>query len=288
MGIGITGSAGHIYNNYIAYLPNGVINVNGRYFWGNTFDHIGDTFSFEAAAHHNTIFNTNGTIMIYNNYIISSGGGGNFILGQGANEILYIFNNVIVSDSNAQSLQLYNAYWGTEQTETKDYVFNNTIQSTGTGSISGPSNASYAYLKNGYAYNNHVMGTAPQIAWQLTTNKVDGQAPATGTNILMTNTVATAAGYVSGGTYPYYAGGATVGAGMDLRSLAAGIPSTTISDAATAALSDTSLGVKYDAGNHRVIGPNRTPMFRGTKWDIGAYQFQGSQVASPQNLKIMP
>lgn len=276
MGIGISGSAGHIYNNYLGYLPNAIINLYGRYYWGNTFDQVGHTFSFEAAAHHNTIYNVHGTIYIWNNYILNSGGGGDLILGQDANQTLFIFNNVIAGDYNDQPLQLYNAYWGTTQTETKDYVFGNTINSFGSGYISFGSDTSYPGLKYGYAHNNHLMGTSPLINWQLTKNKVETN------NSVMTNSAATAAGYVMGSTYPFIApngSGATVNAGADLSSICGLMTNSAISSPATDCLSDSTVGVSTDPATHKVIYPKRAAVARGSAWDIGAYEYTGSAPA---------
>jgi len=282
------GSAGHFYNNYIGYTSNGIITVNLGYVWGNTFDHIAvnDTnktcpgypdgyFSFCCSMHGNGIETYGTQYPIYNNLFSSIGGGSNLILYPTALDTTYIFNNVIYNDTNC-TMQL-GAQSMTEDNIAGYYIFNNTIQNSFYGcTISGPAQTyefSFSTIQN-----NHVIGSPylddSLIAMVATTLIV---IP----NIEHTPEEATSAGYASSGTYPYLppAGGVTVGAGTNLQSIAAGIPSTIISDAATAALSDTSCGVEYDAINHIIIGQKRTPIVRGSVWDIGAYEYETPSVA---------
>ena len=205
------------------------------------------------------------------------GGGANIILYPQSSTTTYIFNNVVVDDDNT-TMQLGTQGLPAENTAGY-YIFNNTIQGNNQSLIYGleaTPNFSFVTIQN-----NHLISpTGTPINMFNAANQVIDY------NFTQTLAQANAANYISGSTYPFYSptGGVTLGAGKDLRSLAAGIPSTKISDAATAALSDTSCGVKYDAVNHRVIGPNITPMLRGTKWNIGAYQ----RIAPPQNLRIVP
>jgi len=165
-------------------------------------------------------------------------------------------------------------------------IFNNTFHGKSGikfSRISGPvynfPNVSFVTVRN-----NHFITDGPSVVF----NKVTTQTSSD--NIVMTNANATQAGYVATGNTPFAppAGGVTVGVGKDLTSLAAGIPSTEISDAATAALSDTSMGVAYDTVRHNVIGPNRSPQLRGTTWDIGAYQGEHQSIAPPQKLRVIP
>jgi hypothetical protein len=285
MAIAYQGSAGHFYNNYIAYVANGILSSNIPYVWGNTFHNIatGKTtnpscagyFSFDCTSHGNSIYTTRGSSKIFNNYIVNVGGGVTIWVDPADNNTAYVFNNVTVEDTN-QSLSVSN-YEMVTGVNTGVYVFNNTFQEVTGGSLSGPTFANKPYMTAATFRNNHEIAPNHDVIQnRVTTLTADH-------NLGMTSGEATSANYVSTSTSPFYPpdGGATVGAGMDLRSLAAGIPSTTISDAAAAALSDSTCGVKYDATNHRVIGPNRTPIVRGTNWDVGAYQFTGSQLSPP-------
>ncbi|MCK5023842.1 MAG: hypothetical protein KAS04_06715, partial [Candidatus Aenigmarchaeota archaeon] len=290
MAMAYKGSAGHFYNNYITKMSNGIVTTGGRYYWGNTFKDIAkdDTetgcplrqptnFSFSCTTHGNSIESMNTQSIIYNNLFQNVGGGVIIWTQPKLNVADYVFNNVIV-DGSSIGIQI-SATSLIEGNSAGFHVFNNSIQGgTNAARITGPAEA--VYISFGTVRSNLLIGTGAGISFNHTTTQTDGN------NIVMTNAEATSAGYVATGTYPFLppTGGVTVEAGIDLQSLAAGIPSTTISDAATAALSGTSLGVKYDATNHRIIGPNITPMLRGTKWDVGAYAYEA--LPPPQNLSI--
>jgi hypothetical protein len=291
--IRLLGGGGHVYNNYFAYAPNAMF--SGAYIWGNTITEIGTTASFCPSVHYNVMENNRGWTIFYNNFIKNTHGGDILTYGiDGYKD--YIFNNVIMGDNGA-SLQLGSWNGGQITLVTgvgyEMNVFNNTIQSregNNFSPISGPPLTTAALMPIMRAINNHLIGPTHSVYFNAGV-AADGKIESN--NLGMTNAAATAAGYVATGNYPFYPpdrGGITLGAGKDLRSLAAGIPSTTISDAATAALSDTSCGVKYDAVNHRVVGPNRTPRPRGTTWDIGAYQSTATpqSLGSPKNLKVIP
>lgn len=296
MAVAYRGSAGHFYNNYIGDVPNGVCCYSVGNVWGNTFYNIGvhrtkdctlingftNFPSFDCNQHMQSYeaYGPGGTI-VYNNLIQNSGGGGTILLYPNTTDVDYIFNNVVINDLN-QTLQLSSNNLTSGNTA-GFVVFNNTFQAPSNNSailVNGPSGAvSVSFMT---ARNNHLIATNPSVNLGHSTTKIDTN------EIEQTNAQATSAGYVSTSTYPYYppAGGATVGTGMDLHTLAASIPSTTISDAATAALSDTTLGVEYDAVNHRIIGPKKTSVVRGTRWDVGAYERVAP--APPQNLRIVP
>lgn len=285
------GSAGYFYNNYIANLVNGVVGSNIKYAWGNTFKNIakGHTttptcignYSFDCTSHANSLY-TVGPAVIFNNYFENVGGGVTIWIGPGDNATAYAFNNVSVNDTN-QSIQISN-YELTTGAASEVHVWNNTLQGPpgATGArISGPS-FNKPNLSTVTVRNNHMIGDYHDVNWgtKITT-------PIGSNNIGMTNAEANRQGYVVTGTYPYAIpdGGITAGGGIDLRSFATGIPSTTIVDAATAALSNTSCGVIYDEINHKVIGPKITSVPRGTKWDVGAHIRSNTP---PTNLRVTP
>jgi hypothetical protein len=265
------GSVGHFYNNYVGYVTNIFIDNNLGYVWGNTFYNIATStlnrscggypsgyFSFDCTMHGNTVETYGIQYPIYNNSIQNVGGGATFILYPNSSDTTYIFNNVITNDTN-QTMQL-----GAQSGGGTYYIFNNTIQnSQNIGTInSGGGTFTLASIRN-----NQIVNLASgNINVNASTLVVDH-------NVEQTSAQATSAGYVANGYYPFYPpmGGATVGAGTNLAALAASIPVFLPSDPSTAALSDTTCGVKYDSTNHKVIGPNRTAVLRGTKWDVGAY-----------------
>lgn len=273
------GSAGHFYNNYIANMRNGWLSGFGRYVWGNTFYHI--DISFDPDSHGNVISSGGAQSIFYNNYIKNCTGGATIFTTSKDGYIDYVFNNVIVADNNP-TIQIDNNGLSTG-VGAGIYVFNNTLQAIEADNltlINGPTRDGYPNLPFMTVRNNHLIANSPTVNFG---TKVDTETESN--NVGMTNAQATAANYVSTGTYPYAppSDGATVGAGVDLSTLAASIPSSSPSDAATAALSDTTCGVKYDATNHRVIGPNKPAVVRGTVWDVGAYQV----LSPPQNFRII-
>lgn len=283
------GSAGHFYNNYVKGMYNGLIALT-TYVWGNTFIDIGETF--DPTGHGNVVESPGSQLIIYNNYISGSDGGATVYHTCVDGLVDYNFNNVIISDWN-QANQIGSTGL-TTGVGSGIYVFNNTIQSpegSSARAIAGPLKVGTAKLPFMAVYNNHLIADNPTASFG-TQVAEGGQTEAN--NIGMKNLQATNAGYIASGAYPFSptSGGVTSSAGVDLRHIAAGIPSTAISGAASAALNDTSCGVQYDQARHRVIGSNRTPVVRGTAWDVGAYQSAVSQptplqLIPPQNLKIM-
>jgi len=275
------GSAGHFYNNYITLVNNGVLG-NPKYLWGNTFKDIAVNGTFDATSHMNSIETLGGESVIYNNFFNNTSGGVTIWTENKDGDTDYVFNNVAINDFN-QGIQISN-YSYTTGTSTGIYIFNNTLQGDAShsyGRICGPSYTGYPYMSFMTVRNNHMISTTNTVNFGRVTTQTQSN------NVGMTNTAATSAGYVATGTSPFYPpfAGATVGTGSDLRTLAASIPSSAPSDAATAALSDTTLGVTYDATNHRVIGPNRTSEVRGTTWDVGAYQ--RVRPSPPENVRII-
>lgn len=264
------GSAGHFYNNYVRDVYNGMISTT-TYVWGNTFIDIGATF--DSTGHGNVVENISAQLIIYNNYISGADGGANIYHTPKNGLIDYNFNNVIVNE-DGQAIQI-GTLGLTDGIGSGIYVFNNTIQSkldNNATPINGPSKVGDASLPFMRVYNNHLIAnnTSINFGTQVTEgNEIESN------NIGMTNAEAQDLNYVSSSKYIFYApndGGVTYKEGMDLHEVAAGIPSTTISDAAAAAILGSSCGVKYDSINHRVVGPMVVPTPRGSKWDVGAYK----------------
>ena len=292
----INGTCGHIYNNYIGYVVTAIIGVGQGYIWGNTFDHISRSslesncsgyFSYACVPgynqHGNGIETYNIQYPIYNNLFNVMGGGANLIQYSTGNFSSYIFNNVIVDDGN-QTMQI-----STKSLSPGDdnnwFIFNNTIQAINSnGSINGTT-VPVTKFSTASIQNNHIISspTGDSINFPLATTSLIQDY-----NFDHTLAQATSAGYVADGAYPFVppVDGVTIGVGVNLSSITAAIPTTVISNAAAAALSDTSVGVNYDVINHRIIGQNRTPLLRGATWDIGAYSRGG--ISSPRNSRIIP
>lgn len=277
MAMAYKGSAGHFYNNYIAHMANGHVG-NVKYVWGNTFKDIAAIPSFDPTAHSNAIENTGGQSIYYNNYISGSSGGATIFTTSSDGYIDYVFNNVIISDKN-QSIQIDNNGLSTGL-GAGIYVFNNTLQAPtdiNAQLIAGPVRTDYPELPFMTVRNNHIIANYPTVNFQtMVTTKVESNTKG------MTNAEAISANYLSISTYPYFppSGGATVDTGYNLTSFCSSIPSSSPSLASTACLSDTTLGVSYNATDHTVSYPNKPAVIR-TNWDIGAYDYEYSDVTAP-------
>jgi hypothetical protein len=134
-----------------------------------------------------------------------------------------------------------------------------------------------------------------------------------GTNVAMTDAVATAQGYTTGSSgtagtgntcandstqpcKPTASGNGTVGAGANhtayCTALAAFSSETAIgTDAATACQYGTTDGCAYNLASHTMMCPGQTPVARPASgaWDVGAYEYAGGDPpAPPSNLTAMP
>jgi hypothetical protein len=287
----IKGSVGHFYNNYVADVANMLIATNTGYIWGNTFVNIAiprginctaqngvaSYFSFDCTTHGNTDETYGIHYAYYNNYSLNVGGGANLIYYPSPSGSTSIFNNVIVNDGN-QTMQLGAQYMTSGNTFGYN-IFNNTIQATNTnGTINGGFAGSSYKFSYANIRNNHIIsprsGSSINMSLYTTTLTQDH-------NLDQTLAQATSANYLSSTNYSPPPGGATVGAGYNMSTICSQIPVSSPSDPVTACLSDTTMGVAYDATNHVVTGPNITPALRGATWDVGAYQFLASQLAPP-------
>jgi hypothetical protein len=268
MAMAYKGSAGHVYNNYVSHMRNAFVG-SFLYVWGNTLIHLND--SFDAGSHGNAVENTGGQLVIYNNFIQDCTGGATVFHTPKDGYVDYHFNNLIIDDQN-QAIQVDNNGL-TTGVGAGIYIWNDTIETaTSNSMISGPSRSGYPNLPFMTVRNVHLIGT---------TNTINFGTHTESNRLGQTNAQATAAGYVSGGIYPYYPplGGATIDAGYDLTSFCSGVPSSSPSLASTACLGDATYGVSYNATNHTVSYPAKTAISR-TTWDIGAYEYGASSGAT--------
>lgn len=270
------GSAEHVYNNYFAFLANGVCCYPVGYLWGNTFNTVGDPEPWSVGNHMQNYegeAGISGNMYIYNNYSVNPKGGGTYLFYPKSDADVYFFNNVVVNDYN-QTIQFGPNYLSVGN-NTIQYIWNNTLQ--------GPTAETYARVTAGTGTaweetsikNNHLIGyQADLIIWGSASTQTESA------NIECTNATAAAdctAGsdcYISTGTYPYFpkVGGGTIGTGDDLSAFCATLTNSGPSNPGEACLKDTTLGVDYNATTHTVTYPKRTAVTRSA-WDIGAYEY---------------
>lgn len=197
----------------------------------------------------------------------------------------YFFNNL---SYDIGSMEIFNVGQNDGNQGTMA-VFNNTWQinsNSGNGSIFG---CTGVYSEPLVAANNHyIIDTAAYGSGCM------AGLTAT-TNLLMSNATATADGYMTSETYaesPTSPSSPTVGAGTNEGTLngafcsalsTAAVSDPTLSDAATACLSDTRYACTYNSGNHTVTCPARTAVARPSSgaWHVGAYQYGGSPAPAP-------
>ncbi|MFA5962252.1 MAG: hypothetical protein WC848_06225 [Parcubacteria group bacterium] len=287
MALAYKGSAGHFYNNYVGDMSNMYVGVNEGYMWGNSFINIGigrgidctfingvsDYFSFDCTTHGNTDETYGTHYGYYNNYSDHVGGGANLIYYPEPSGSTTVFNNVVVDDGN-QTMQLGALYMTPSNTFGYN-IFNNTFQVTATnGTINGGtgggdgSRFSFAKIQNNHIISSPI-GSSINMSNITTTTTQDH-------NLDQTAEVALAAGYLSTQTHPYSpqaSNSSTVNSGTVLSLICSGLSDVAPSLIATACLSDTTLGVTYDAVNHAVTGDGKAAILRGASWDIGAYEY---------------
>ncbi len=282
MAMAFKGSAGHIYNNYVAYMRNGILG-SSLYVWGNSFINIAR--SFDPTSHGNVVESTGGRLIIYNNFISNSSGGATIFHTPKDGDIDYCFNNVIISQRN-QAIQIDNNGLATGN-GAGIYVFNNTIQSPEVFSqrpINGPSRSAYPNLPFMTVQNNYLIADYPVVNFgSKVLDKMESNT------IGHTNSQATSSGYAEIGAYPFAplsGSGITVGSGLNLGGLCSGIPSLAPSNASIACTDDTIVGVAYNVALHIVTGPNRAAKPR-VFWSVGAYEGDRTQrIYAPGNLRF--
>jgi hypothetical protein len=255
-GDGIIFGGYDIHGNTIRNCSNAVITNNTHLFYNNLIENIFE--SSDPATHSNGFeFNSEqpGTNFIYNNVVRHMNTAVNIWLAPNGSD--YFFNNVIYDINGAGTN--YVAFCG--DSNSKVFVYNNTMQTTGGalfGNVSNtqcPGGASATWV----ATNNHFITDSGSGFSAIF--RTPGVASGTN-NIYQTNAAAGTQGYAAASNYaPTAANEATVGAGTNLAG--------SCGAAGNALCSDTTLA------NTRT--PNARPA--SGAWDAGAYQFNG--VAPP-------
>ncbi len=283
MAMAMKSGIGFWYNNYDSYTHNGIISAT-QWLWQSTFLNQGS--SFDATSHGNVFEVSPGCPTHgWNNRVDNSSGGATFFPGPlGGGPPDFYFNNLITNQANT-AFQVATNVCGGSCTGTGEYIFNNTIQdltATTLYDIAGPGDSGGLYLPFMTLNNNMLLNDHGNfILWGRTTTQNAA------TNLEQTNAAATTAGYTQSETYwysPPSGAGETVGQGTNettaicalMTDPVSGGPATPVEDCQ----SDTTYGVGYDAVNHKVIAPGRTPNSRPASgaWDIGAYQYFGGLI----------
>lgn len=287
--------------NVIEYTENGfVITPQGctpAIIHDNLIAHIGTAYcnTSPGLCDHENGFEDNADtgLIFYNNVIYDTTSDGLavwFAPDPGYTD--YIFNNVIYGVHNSQVDMLappvYDSSYCSAGATSNNYclktgnqdIWNNTIQcgddsaqyNVCTTSVGNPGSGSQANSVD-YA-NNMIIGTGTSGSCA-----TGAGAPASCTfassNILMTQSTATADGYTSSETFPFSPSASnspTVGRGTNLTTSAVGN--------LAGLASSTTDACKYVTSNHTVSCPARTPVSRGSTWDVGAYQYTSNSTSS--------
>jgi len=281
------GGFGNVYQNYFAWLDNGMNTAYVQTLHDNTFVNTGVQTYPGGVSHWNVMeSNTDAPgFVVYNNLFLhmnpNSSGGIGIQLAPQAGATTYFFNNVLADELIAGNQLMCGSALSNPGGSCT--IFNNTEECG--ADASGPNQAC---LRMGSGWgtppsgaqlmNNHVITSSSPIQIDGTCGSCTvAQNPNPQTK--QTLPVANGQGYTLAETHafsPTSSSGVTVGAGVDESSLC-----TTIgvinSAAGTACLSDTTYGVSYDSTNHTVSWPARTPVTRTPgAWDVGAYFYANS------------
>ena len=187
----------------------------------------------------------------------------------------WIFNNVIVNTTNGNVMDTLTGT-GAQAGGGFVQVFNNTVEcgqdsAPPANQCSGDSNSASAAS---YFLNNHFVTSytpLPPLSWWGTQSN----------NVTQTKSVANGQGYTLAGAggfaFSPTSGGSTIGAGANEQAKCTTIAALNAA-AGLACKSDTTYGVSYNATNHTVVSPGRTPVARplSAAWDSSAYQYSGS------------
>jgi hypothetical protein len=275
------GFMNHFYNNYVAYVQNIITSNFCDYVWGNTFIELSRIPDFNSSNHHNLYQSYGGegrNSYVYNNYAKGIAGGATFLWYPRNTTKFYAFNNVMCEDKN-QIFQLSSGNITSESNTAGFYIWNNTVQCVNENPVSAINGSKSGYAVSVFSIkNNHLIAPNPVINACVNSAVLDSAA-----NILQNNAEAIALGYTSESTYPLFPpseSSLTVGTGTDISSIFNELIDSDPSYPSVACLYDATLGVSINETDHTVSYPNRTPVKRGSAWDIGAYEYIPSTAQS--------
>jgi hypothetical protein len=275
-----------ITNSVIHDLVNPIVGRISSEFIGTPVEWGGNhlynvTDSFQGANHCNIMeIVAGGTYYVHDNVMhdIFCAGGESMMLGN-TGETSYIWNNIIY---NLGSAQVPSTPQVANQTGMSLYFFNNTIVSPNKQSCLSNSNQSSPQYNNLVMQNNHCVTTGALLdgGWSVTNlvttpNLLQTPTQAAANSSPKFDQYATSQGFVYS---PTASTNSTVGAGTNLTSTATGNLVSLKNDTTYACTQQTINGVV------QAVCPKRTSSARPASgaWDVGAYQFSGSQVQAPQ------
>jgi hypothetical protein len=262
-----------IYNNYVNNTSNGFV---GEYTLAHDNVVLNINASYNPTMHENGLeINFSGTSYFYNNIFAHVKQGLTVWLAPELGYTHYFYNNLIYDIPITNISDLAAAL---VKPTGSDVLYNNTIECGPDGTPAYICVANIAASVTAVTLeNNHWITnlTSPNNGvW--TSN---GPHPTESKDVPMTYLAAcTQGGYCPTETYPFSptsGTGATVGQGANLTSLCPSLPGL---------CNDTTLGVSYNATDHTVSYPSRTPNPRPASgaWDVGAYEYNsGNQPPQP-------
>jgi hypothetical protein len=288
------------YNNYIAYVDNAAFGERSL-FHDNVITHMVVTFG--GVVHGNCIHLFGGQSLnelIYNNYVSCLNTGTSdemFLIEETGGAVVYAFNNVMVMDGHGSGFEIKNP--------NTNFLFQNTQEcgpdpSTGATCIQMSGGSTTTASNNFAVTTNANSNTVTNSSGNLSAAPVAPKTCSAGAQNLYGGTQICApvgSGNGTGNlnisqTYPFApldsTAAATVGTAPGNSALCATVAG--INGAAGAAcLSDTTLGIAYDATNHTVSFPARTPVQRPTSgpWQIGAYESGQTPPSPPTGLSAV-
>jgi hypothetical protein len=289
------GGFGEIYQNYFAWIDNGMNIAFIESIHDNVFSNTGVSV-YPGGVSHNNVMESNVDapgMLLYNNLFSrmnpNASGGIGIQLAPQRGTTTYFFNNVLVDELIGGNQLMCGS--SLNNAGGSCAIFNNTEECGADPGASG-----YC-VRMGSGFGTPPAGASIINNHWITTASVTVNADSTcggGCSTTLTPnpqtheslSTANAQGYSLGQTYPFSptAGGMTIGAGtneMNLCSTISGINSA----AGTACKSDTTVGVGYDGSSHTVNWPNRSPKPRPSTgaWDAGAYFFGTTSTAQDPN-----
>jgi hypothetical protein len=266
----------NIHHNVFRYLSNGIASPSNIYMiHDNLFEYLYE--SYDPSEHGNVIESegelANTPIYIYNNTIrhVNTGVG---VWPEPAT-VLYEFNNIVYDYGNSVNCFLVDRNTNSNSSVTV-YFYNNTLDSSCAG-YRLYSSHSYGFVGTFNAANNHYIGFSVLGVLSWISNEASATVVDNGGEVWQTLAIANLQGYTESNNYqPTSTSGATYHAGNNYASACSGFgPNSSDCTGSTAGTTDSA-------------GSGATPTYyvssppsRGTTWDAGAYEYNGSSSGAP-------
>ena len=284
-GEGIYGEGYDIHDNVFRYLSNMIVVVNGITVHDNLFEYL--YFTYTPSGPHPNVINevTNipgSNTYFYNNIVRHTFVTEDIFITVGANG--YVFNNLFYDNMDYyQDKAPINCiiFGAVSASGTQNaYVYNNTVDQGNGGCevrFSQTNAPNQQWNGTGYFQNNHLIGLTNLKGFYTCTTAGTCNVTDNGSELYQTEAVANQQGYTAAGNYAPPAGGSTIGAGANLSG------SCGIFSPDQELCGGTSDGASEQNGaGGKVAETPAIPMIpRQSAWDIGAYQFGGTQKPNP-------